>query len=82
LPDLHQTAFSREHNHKRFVSRAHDLKLVFDGHWSLDPVNTDAVAAELIEGQTVVTLRAQHGQSYHFQLSQVSESRIASVEGM
>ena len=73
LPDLHQTAFSREHNYKQFVSRPHDLKLVFDGAWALDSGASEVVTAEQIEGQTVVTIRTQHGATNHFKLNLVSQ---------
>lgn len=73
LPDLHQTAFSREQNFKHFVSRPHALKLVFDGVWALDANSSAVVTAEPIEGQTVVMLRTQHGVSHHFKLNRVFE---------
>ncbi|MEN8862219.1 MAG: chondroitinase family polysaccharide lyase, partial [Lentimonas sp.] len=73
LPDLHQTAFSREQNFKRFASRPHDLNLVFEGTWTLGVDTSSAVTAKRIEGQTVVTIRALHGVSQHFKLNMASE---------
>ncbi len=69
LPDLHVTAFSREHKHKSFESRPHELKLIFGGLWTLPADAPDAVCIEQADGRTTVTIRARHGQSYHVQLN-------------
>jgi chondroitin-sulfate-ABC endolyase/exolyase len=73
LPDLHQTAYSREHSHKRFVSRPQILNLVFDGLWVLDASAPEVVSAEFVEGQTIISIRAQHGISNHFRISSLVE---------
>ncbi|VGO20686.1 chondroitinase family polysaccharide lyase [Pontiella sulfatireligans] len=68
LPDLHQPAFSREHNHKRYFSQPRAFDIVFEGSWTLDAAD-EAVSVKPVNGQTVITIRAQHGTSKHFRLS-------------
>ena len=69
LPDLHQSAYSREHKDKQWTSSEHDLTLNFDGVWSVEIDNPSILKVEHINGKTVVTVKAQHGVSNHFKMT-------------
>ncbi|MDF7823687.1 chondroitinase family polysaccharide lyase [Pontiellaceae bacterium B12227] len=67
LPDLHVPAFSREQLHKRRSSQPQALEIVFGGEWNLKTADQN-VTAHHRDGQTVITILAQHGSSNHFGL--------------
>lgn len=69
LPDLHQTAYSREQKDKQWTSREHDLKLIFDGIWNIDSDTNSIFNTEHVGGKTIITVKAQHGESNHFDMT-------------
>ena len=68
LPDLHQSAYSREQKDKQWTSAPHNLTLTFDGVWSVEIDNPSLLNIEHTNGKTVVTIKAQHGVSNHFKM--------------
>lgn len=68
LPDLHLSAFSREHQHKSYASRPHAYELIFEGEWTLSQTSPH-VSASYRQGQTIITIIGQDGISRHFSIS-------------
>lgn len=68
LPDLNMTAYSREQKDKEWVSNEHELNLVFDGKWKIDSEKTTVFGVEYKNDKTIITVKAQHGVSNHFDM--------------
>lgn len=68
LPDLHQSAYSREQKDKKWTSAEHDLLLTFEGTWNIESDNPSILHIVHKDGKTLVTIKAQHGVSNHFKM--------------
>lgn len=71
LPDLHQSAYSREQKDKGWSSRQHQLVLTFGGLWTVENMDKSLFAVAHKNEQTEITIKVQHGLSNHFKMSRI-----------
>ena len=71
LPDLHQSAYSREQKDKKWSSSPHQLELTFGGLWTIEGIDDLSFNVTHDGGETIVNVSAQHGVSNHFKMSRL-----------